>query len=123
MNFSTINYDQKCLPLVIKTLEQWNYFIQSSWITYSKTFFSIDRNSTYIFKDLFKYHNLTLLSSNDLCIVIYRTGLNKTSYELIQCIAVHSSGYVLCAQKPFSSMISYEEEFQMMYVIPVYPIR
>ena len=54
MTLSTINYDQKCLPLIIKTSEQWNYLIQSSWITHSKTFISIDRNSTYIFNELFK---------------------------------------------------------------------
>jgi hypothetical protein len=118
ITFKTINYDQKCLPLIIKTFEQWNYFIQSSWITYSKTFISIDKNSIYIFNDLFKLNNLTLLS-NDLCIVIYRTDLNKISYELIQCIEVHSPGYVLCGQKPFQSTISYEEEFQIGYIYPI----
>jgi len=122
MTFSTIYYNQKCLSLIIKTSKQWNYLIQSSWITYSKIFISIDRNSTYIFNDLFKYNNLTLLSNN-LCIVIYRTELNKISYELIQCTAIHSPGYVLCAQNPVQSMVLHEEEFQMMYVIPVYPIR
>jgi len=117
MNFLTINYDQKCLPLIIKTSEQWNYLIHSSWITYSKTFISIDRNSTYIFNELFKFNNLTLLS-NDLCVVIYRKDVNEIFYELIQCTEVYSPGYVLCAQKPFQSMYPHEQEFEMMYVIP-----
>jgi hypothetical protein len=115
MTFSTINSDQKCLPLIIKTYEQWNYLIQSSWITHSRTFISIDHNSTYIFNDLFKSKNLTL-SSNDLCIVIIRTDSSKISYELIQCNTVHSPGYILCAQKPFQSAIPHEEDFRMMYV-------
>jgi hypothetical protein len=109
-----INY-HKCSPLIIKNYEQWNYLIQSSWITYSKTFIWIDRNSTYIFNDLFKFDNLTF-SSNQLCLAIMRTDSNKISYELIQCNAAYSSAYVLCAQKPFPSAIPYEEEFKIMYV-------
>jgi hypothetical protein len=118
MNFTMINYDQQCLPLIIKTEEQWNYLIQSSWITYSKLFISIDRNSTYIFNELFRYSNLTFLSI-DLCMVIYRTELNKIFYELMPCTEVRLPGYVLCAQKPFQSNISHEEEFQINRYIPI----
>jgi len=118
------NFDQECLPLVIKTEEQWNYLIRSSWISYSKLFIAIDRNSsTYIFNELFRYSNLTLLS-NGLCLLIYRTELNKIFYELMRCSEMRSPGYVLCSQKPYPSIISHEEEFQMMYVYTGYiPIR
>ena len=126
MNFALINYDQKCLPLVIKTSEQWYDLIKSTWITRSKVFIPIDRNSTFIFNELFPSENSALIS-NDFCIALMRTYTNETSYELLQCSKVHSPGYVLCAQKPLQSMIPYEEEFKMMYVdiflIPVYPIR
>lgn len=115
MTYSNIIYNDKCLPLIIKTLEQWNYLIQSTWIQYSKTFISIDQNSNYILKNLFKSNNLTLIENN-LCLVIYRTNLNQIVYELIQCIDVHAPGYVLCAQEPLQSEISYEQQFHQMYV-------
>ncbi|CAF3749172.1 unnamed protein product [Adineta steineri] len=113
-NISILYSNYKCLPLIIKTLEQWNYFIQSSWITYTKIILSIDRNSTYIFNDLFQYNNLTLIS-NELCISIMRTSSNNISYELISCSNVYTPAYILCAQKPFQSTSSYEEDFQIIH--------
>ncbi|CAF4701396.1 unnamed protein product [Rotaria sp. Silwood1] len=112
MDFSITSNEHKCLPLVIKTYEQWNYLIESSWITHIKTFIWINHNSTYIFDDLLKSENLTSLSNN-FCMIIIRTESNNISYELIQCNAVQLPGYILCAQKPFESAISYEEEFKM----------
>ena len=128
MTFSIINQNQTCLPLMIKTHEQWDYLIQSTWITYLTTFIWIDRNSTYVFKNLFSYQNLTLVS-NHLCINIIRTKSNKILYDLIKCRDVHAPGYVLCAQDPFQSTIPYEAKFRMTYVnmyiarYSAYPIR
>ncbi|CAF1111625.1 unnamed protein product [Rotaria sordida] len=113
MNFSIINNKYKCLPLVIKTYEQWNYLIESSWIIHIRTFIWIDQNSKYIFNDLLKFNNLTLLSNN-LCMIIIRTESNKISYELIQCNTIQSPGYFLCTQKPLESAIPYEEEFKII---------
>ena len=111
MNFSTINYDLQCLPLIIQTAEQWNYLTQSIWINSSNLFFAIDRNSTYVFNELFRYSNLTLLPI-DFCLMINRTETNKIFYELMSCADVRSPGYVLCSQKPFPSLISSQEDFQ-----------
>lgn len=111
ITFSSINNQYHCVPLTIKTYEQWNYLIDSSWITHVRTVVWFNSNSTYILNDLFQSDNRTLLSNN-LCISINRTETNKTLYELIQCDDVHIPGYFLCAQKPLPSAIPYEEEFK-----------
>ncbi|UJR30571.1 hypothetical protein I4U23_018099 [Adineta vaga] len=111
MSISTINYEQKCTSITIKTREQWNYLIHSSWITDTNLFIPIDRNSTYIFKDLFKTSNLTMLT-NTLCVVIKRTDANAVLGELIQCSLARPLGSVLCAQNPFQSAIPHDVEFQ-----------
>ena len=69
-----------------------------------------------------KSENFTI-SSADPCIVIIRTDSDQISYNLIQCATVQAPGYVLCAQKPFPSAISHEDDFRMMYVIGIFPIR
>ncbi|CAF3137220.1 unnamed protein product [Rotaria socialis] len=113
MNFSIINNENKCLPIFVKTYEQWNSLIQSSWLTNQRIFIWIDENSRYIRNDLFKIDNQTLLSNN-ICIIINRTESNMTVYEFIPCDDLQAPGYFLCAQKPLPSAILYEEEFQMI---------
>ncbi|CAF1439354.1 unnamed protein product [Adineta ricciae] len=117
ISISTINYDQKCSPITIKTREQWNYLIHSSWVTNTNLFIQIDRNSTYLYRDLFKSNSL-VSSSNLLCVVIKRTDSNAVLGELIQCLLARPPGSVLCAQKPYPSAIPHDEEFQNTNVGP-----
>ena len=115
-NFTAIMDNEKCVPLLIKTIEQWREFLQSSWITHSKLIVPVDRNSTYIFNDLFRERNYTRLTKN-FCLVIYQVKSSEIVYELIRCIEVRASGSILCAQKPWQTTTdTLEEDFSIMYV-------
>lgn len=111
-NFTVIHEREKCSPLLIETIEQWQYFSQSSWITYSKLAFAIDGNSTYIFEDLFRGRNVTRWTRNA-CLLIYRMKSNEITYDLFRCTDLRLSGSILCAQKPLQAVNSSEEDFQI----------
>ncbi len=112
-SYSKLSPNDTCSPLLIKTYEQWNHFLSFSSLLRSRTFIWIDRNSTYIFDDLFK-SKVSSLVSNDLCLIINRTRL--PSFDLVPCSTVQSPGYVLCTQKPEETIMSDQSEFQFMYV-------
>lgn len=111
-NFTVIHMREQCQPLVIETIEQWQYFIQSSWITYSKLAFEIDRNSTYIFEDLFRERNISRWTEN-WCLVIYRMKSNEITYDLNRCTDLRLSGSILCAQKALQTINSSDEDFSI----------
>jgi hypothetical protein len=110
-SYSKLSPNDTCSPLLIKTYEQWNHFLSFSSLLRSRTFIWIDRNSTYIFDDLFK-SKVSSFVSNDLCLAINRTRL--PSFDLIPCSTVQSPGYVLCTQKPEETIMSDQSEFQFM---------
>ncbi|CAF0858347.1 unnamed protein product [Rotaria sordida] len=114
--YTKINANENCLPILIKTYEQWNYLISKSFILRTRTFIKIDHNSTYIFNNLFK-SKISSLTSNDLCIVIIQTNLNRSlSYDLLPCSTAHSSGSVLCSQKPLETIMSDQTEFKTINI-------
>jgi len=110
-SYSKISPNEICLPVLIKTSEQWNHLISSSFLLRSRTFIWIDRNSTYIFDDLFK-SKVSSLISNDLCLVVNRA--RSTPFDLIPCSTVYSPGYVFCTQKPVETNVSDQAEFKSM---------
>jgi len=111
-SYSKINPNETCLPVLIKTSEQWNHLISFSFLLRSRTFIWIDRNSTYIFDDLFKA-KVNLSISNDLCLIVNRT--RSLSFDIISCSTAQSPGYVFCTQKPLETTISSDQaEFTSM---------
>jgi hypothetical protein len=112
--YSKINSNETCLPVLIKTYEQWNHLISFSFLLNTHTAIWIDQNSTYIFDVLFKSKN-GLSRLDDLCIVVNQTNLNRLpSFDLVRCSTVHSPGYVLCAQKPLETIFLNKAEFRLM---------
>ncbi|CAF1495515.1 unnamed protein product [Rotaria magnacalcarata] len=112
--YAKVNTNENCLPILIKTYEQWNYLKSKSFPFRTRTFIRIDRNSTYIFDDLFKSKN-NLLVSNELCLVLNQLHFNRSlSFELVLCSRANTLGSVLCAQKPMKPVTADQAEFKMM---------
>ncbi len=110
-SYSKITPNEPCSPVLIKTYEQWNHLISLPILSRSRTFIWIDRNSTYLFDDLFK-SKVSSLISNNLCLIINQT--QSLSFNLIPCSTIQSPGYVLCAQKPLETVASEKAEFKSM---------
>jgi hypothetical protein len=112
--YSKINTGERCVPILIQTYQQWTHLTSLSNLLRSPTFIWIDRNSNYIFNDLFKSKN-SLLTPNDYCIVVNRTNSNRLpSFDLVPCPTAYSSGSALCAQKPIETIISDQADFRSM---------
>ncbi len=111
-SYSKINSNETCLPVLIKTSEQWNHLVSFSFLLRSRTFIWINRNSTYIFDDLFK-SKVNSSISNNLCLIVNRN--RSLSFDLISCSTVQSPGYVFCTQKPLETATSSDQaEFKSM---------
>ncbi|CAF0790538.1 unnamed protein product [Rotaria sp. Silwood1] len=113
-SYTKINTNENCLPILIKTYEQWNHLISKTLTLRTLTYIKIDYNSTYIFDDLFK-SKYRSLPSNDLCVVIIQTNANRSlSYELLPCSTARSPGSILCSQKTLETTMSDQTEFKMI---------
>lgn len=109
--FWKVNSNEICSPVLIKTAEQWNYFISLPAFSRTRTLVWINRNSTYIFDDLFKSKQ-SLLPSNNLCLVI--NGTQLLSFDLVLCATQSSQDNIFCSQKPSESVGSDHAEFKSM---------
>ena len=109
-DYSLVANNERCSPLLLQTYDQWYYFTTFSFLMLTQTFTWIDRNSTYIFDDLFR-GRYDASDARDLCIVMNRTNVSvSTSMDLVPCTMARSPGQVLCAQPPLETIIADQEE-------------
>jgi hypothetical protein len=105
----------RCVPLVIQTYEQWIYLTSFSFLLRTRTFIWIDRNSTYLFDELFKTKIHTYSLTSDLCLIVNRTNSSRsTSFDLVPCATALMSDYILCAQRPIKSLVADDGQIEWM---------
>ena len=112
-SYAKIIGNEVCSSVLIKTIEQWIHLLSLLPLLGRRIFIGIDRNSTYIMKDLLQ-QRINSLPTGNLCLMINRT--RSTSYDLIPCSNIQSPGYIVCSQKPFEPINYYQSEFQSTYV-------
>lgn len=114
-NFTKIINDENCLPMLIKTPEQWNYLKSRQYPLLTRTFIVIDRNSTYLFDDLFKTKSNSFSRFESVCIVAINISANRPlTFDLVSCSKAIMLGSILCPQKPLKPLTIDESEFKMM---------
>lgn len=112
MTYARIIDAYSCLPLTIRTIDDWNDFLRSSWFTATESvlYFSVETNS----RKILPPYNQTPIPDDDFCIAAQkRAGDQTVTLEFVRCSNARSPGYVLCAQKPLERSIPSEEEFRM----------
>lgn len=112
--YSKLSDDTRCSPLLISSEEQWTHLRSLFSAVRGTAFVWIDRNSTYLFNELFANRSRTY-PWNDLCLMFNRTDASQSlSFDLLSCSWVTSPGHTLCAQKPLETLIADQGEFQVM---------
>ncbi|CAF1519971.1 unnamed protein product [Adineta ricciae] len=112
------SYSRTCVPMLIDTLEQWEYVHSYPSVPNVRTFLQIDRNSSYIFQS-----TNTSLPVDDICVVIAPTTSNRApSIDLVSCSTASRSDYVLCAQKPVQSNSDNETRVQNLQDEEQFPV-
>jgi hypothetical protein len=112
-SYSYITTNEACSSVSIRTIEQYNSLLALLPPTPSRTFIWINRNSTYLFDELFKSKNSSSSSpSEDLCLVINVT--QSSSPGIVSCSTAQSSDYIFCTQEPMTEIN--QSEFASMYV-------
>ena len=112
MTYARIIDAYSCLPLTIRTIDDWNDFLRSSWFTTTESilYFSVEANS----RKILPSPNQTSIPDDDLCVAAQKRTVDQTvTLEFVRCSNARSPGYVLCAQKPLEQSIPSEEEFRM----------
>ncbi len=113
-SYLKINPNDSCSPISVRTYEQYDYLVSLSPLLRLRTFVWINRNSTYLFDDLFK-SKVSSLPSGDLCLLIDRSKPPSPSYDLVACSTSKLSDYI-CTQKPIETISTDQSEFASMYV-------
>ncbi|UJR16010.1 hypothetical protein I4U23_002925 [Adineta vaga] len=110
--YSKTNPWTTCIPMLIKTFEQWKQLQSYSFVSNRRNFLWIDRNSTYIFDDLLPSKNISV-PTDDLCIVKTQLKLDQLpSVDLLPCSTAFLSDYFLCVQKPLQTISEDNPELQ-----------
>ena len=106
--------NERCSPLLLQTYDQWYYFTTFSFLMLTRTFTWINRNSTYIFNELFR-GRYDASEDRDLCLVMNRTNVSvSTSFDLVPCTMARSPGQVFCAKQPLATIIADQGESPLM---------
>ena len=119
-SYNKISSTERCSPLLIKTVEQWNNLMSFSSILRSSTYVWIDRRSTYLSDDLFKSQADLFSSSMDICLII---NPDQTPiFRLTLCSNIHLfTAYIFCIQKPYHSAATDESDFKTdKSILPIY---
>ena len=118
-NYSKIDNKQICSPMLIKTVEDldyWNNFItnSSSFRLGTPTSIWIDQSSTYLINNYFK-NKTDLFSFDHICLNITRDNNQKQNiYELVSCSKVPDRTRIFCAQKPLRTALDEQTDLQVV---------
>lgn len=113
-SYLKVNPNDSCSPISVRNYEQYKHLVSLSPLLRLRTFIWVNRNSTYLFDDLFK-SKVSTLPLGDLCLIINRAQ-SSSSYDLVPCSDAKISDYIFCTQKPMETFNSDQSEFKSMYV-------